>query len=99
MGINSSITVAGGVSAQLSKAASGFTAVNQVTTTASKTSVCGNNNAKNSLMSVHSRSQRLSNAIARDANNIHSVAKEFAAIDQKVKNGFDGLALNGLKLW
>ncbi|WP_086313632.1 hypothetical protein A5821_001157 [Enterococcus sp. 7F3_DIV0205] len=96
MGVNSSLTVAGGVSSQLSKAASSFTSVNQPTATANRTKVSGNENAKNSLTSVHSRGQRLSNAIARDGNNIHSVAKEFAAIDQKVKSGFDGLTLNGV---
>lgn len=87
MGINSSLTVAVGVSAQMSNAASGLTSVNVATETASRMSVNENTNAKNSLTSVYSRGQRLSNAIARDGNNIHLVAKEFAAIDPKIKVG------------
>ncbi|MFD1899142.1 TIGR04197 family type VII secretion effector [Enterococcus termitis] len=88
-GINSSLTVAGGVSAQLSQTASGFSSVNQAVSKAERTTVSGNTNAKNSLASIHSRGQRLSNAIARDGNNIHSVAKEFSSIDQKIKQSFD----------
>lgn len=88
-GIKSSLTVAGGVSAQLSQAASGFLSVNEVTSRAERTTVSGNNNAKNSLASIHSRGQRVSNAIARDGNNIHSVAQEFSIIDQKIKKSFE----------
>ncbi len=88
-GINSSLTVAGGISAQLSQTASGFLSINEATSKAERTTVSGNINAKNSLTSIHSRGQRLSNAITRDGNNIHSVAKEFSQIDQKIKQGFD----------
>lgn len=95
MGINSSLSIAGGVSAQMSKAASGLSSVNAVTSVAERTSVSGNTNAKNSLTSVHSRGQRLSNAIARDGNNIHSVAKEFAEIDQKINASMTNL-FNGV---
>jgi type VII secretion effector (TIGR04197 family) len=95
MGINSSLSVAGGVSAQMSKAASGLSSVNGATSLANRTTVSGNMNAKNSLTSVHSRGQRLSNAIARDGNNIHSVAKEFAAVDQKINVGMTNLIPGG----
>lgn len=88
-GIKSSLTVAGSVSAQFSQAASGFSSVNEATNKAERTTVSGNNNAKNSLTSIHSRGQRVSNAIARDGNNIHSVAQEFSVIDQKIKKSFD----------
>ncbi|MFD2387570.1 TIGR04197 family type VII secretion effector [Enterococcus rivorum] len=30
--------------------------------------------------------QRISNALAKDGNNIHSVAQEFEAIDQKINS-------------
>lgn len=82
----------------MSRAASGLLSVNAPTSLADRTSVSGNTNAKNSLTSVNSRGQRLSNIITRDGDNIHLVAKEFAAIDQKVKNYFAGLGLNGFKL-
>ncbi|WP_086444786.1 TIGR04197 family type VII secretion effector [Candidatus Enterococcus lemimoniae] len=88
-GIKSSLTVAGGVSAQFSQAASGFASVNEATTKAERTTVSGNSNAKNSLTSLHSCGQRISNAIARDGNAIHSVAQEFSQIDQKIKKSFD----------
>lgn len=88
-GIKSSVTVAGGISAQFSQVASGFSSVNEAVSKAERTTVSGNSNAKNSLVSIHSRGQRVSNAIARDGNNIHSVAKEFSEIDQKIKRSFD----------
>ncbi|XUD11953.1 hypothetical protein IGJ55_001112 [Enterococcus sp. AZ170] len=88
-GIKSSLNVAGSVSEQFSQAASGFSSVNEASSKAERTTVSGNNNAKNSLASMHRRGQRLSNAIARDGNNIHSVAKEFSIIDQKIKKSFD----------
>ncbi|MGX7149474.1 TIGR04197 family type VII secretion effector [Enterococcus ureasiticus] len=87
--IKSSLTVAASVSEQFSQAASGFSSVNGVTSKAERTTVSGNNNAKNSLTSIHSLGQRISNAIARDGNNIHSVAKEFSLTDQKIKKGFE----------
>lgn len=96
-GIKSSVTVAGDVSAQFSQAASGFSSVNEAVSRAERTTVSGNNNAKNSLTSIHSRGQRVSNVIARDGNNIHSVAKEFSEIDQKIKKNFD-LSLFSLNL-
>ncbi|MTD38329.1 TIGR04197 family type VII secretion effector [Erwinia sp. CPCC 100877] len=95
MKINSSLSVAGGVSAQMNKAASGLSSVAAAATTANRTSVSGNTNAKNSIAAVHSRGQRLSNVIARDGNNIHSVAKEFAAIDQKVQASISDFSLGG----
>ncbi|WP_321386390.1 TIGR04197 family type VII secretion effector [uncultured Enterococcus sp.] len=36
---------------------------------------------------------QLSDALTRDGNNIHSVAEEFAAIDQQLGKGFDGLTI------
>lgn len=96
-GIKSSVTVAGDVSAQFSQAASGFSSVNEAVSRAERTTISGNNNAKNSLTSIHSRGQRVSNVIARDGNNIHSVAKEFSEIDQKIKKNFD-LSLFSLNL-
>ncbi|MGX7246040.1 TIGR04197 family type VII secretion effector [Enterococcus quebecensis] len=88
-GIKSSLTIAGGVSTQFSQVASGFASVNQTTSKAERTTVSGNNKAKNSLSCIHSRGLRVSNAIARDGNNIHSVAKEFNEIDQQIKEVFD----------
>lgn len=87
-GIKSSLTVAESISAQFSQAASGFLSVNQASK-AERTTVSGNNNAKNSLTNLHSRGQRISNAITRDGNAIHSVAKEFSLIDQKIKKDFE----------
>lgn len=96
-GINSSLTVAEGISAQFSQVASGFSSVNEVGTKAERTTVSGNNQAKNSVTRIHDRAQRLSNAIARDGNNIHSVAKKFSQIDQKIKRSID-LAIFSPKL-
>lgn len=87
--IKSSLTVAEEISVQFSQVASGFLAVNEVIDTAERTTVSGNTNAKNSLASLHNRARCLSNALTRDGNNIHSAAKEFSAIDQKIKNSFE----------
>lgn len=94
-GIKSSLTVAGSVSSSLSRTASALTAVQSPSQLADRTNVLGNSNAKRSGADLVSSLHKISNAIAKDGNNIHSVAKEFASIDQKSKRAFNGLSLGG----
>ncbi|MGC6767343.1 TIGR04197 family type VII secretion effector [Enterococcus sp. LJL128] len=91
-GLNVNYTVAGVVSQRLSQAASVLANSSAPTATASKTNVSGNKNAQRCLQRMPASSQAVSNALTRDGNNIHSVSQEFAAIDQKLSKGFDGLS-------
>lgn len=94
-GISSNLTVASGVSNALSRAASALTAVQAPSSFAERTNVSGNVNAKKSSVDLLSALQSLSNNLAKDGNNVHSVAQEFAAIDQKIKGNMDGLNIGG----
>lgn len=85
----SSLTVAGVISARFNHTVRGFSSVNKTTCKAEHTTLSGNNNAQNSLTSIHSRGQRIANAITRDGNHIHSKAQEFSLIDQTIKQPFD----------
>ncbi|MBO0438886.1 TIGR04197 family type VII secretion effector [Candidatus Enterococcus ikei] len=87
--VNSSLIAASDVSSRFNKVASGFSSINAATIKAERTTVHGNTNAKNSLARFHSRGQRLANVVARDGNYIHSVAKEFNLIDQKIEKNFN----------
>ncbi|MGC6768914.1 TIGR04197 family type VII secretion effector [Enterococcus sp. LJL51] len=87
--VNSSFSVASSISARLSQVASGFSSVHSVTSLASRTTVTGNTNAKKSISDLYDRGIRISNALAKDGNNINSVAKEFSKIDQNLQKGFE----------
>lgn len=85
MAIQSNSTVAGGISASFSRSASALTAIQASHSIANRTTVSGNQQAQKSDADFSQRLQRIANAITKDGNNIHSVAKEFEAIDQKIK--------------
>jgi type VII secretion effector (TIGR04197 family) len=82
--IKSDETIAGKVSEQMSRAATNLVSGQAPTTLAEKTTVSGNEAAKSSISTLISASTRLSNALTQDGNNLHTVAKEFAEIDQKM---------------
>lgn len=94
-GISSNLTVAGGVSNALSRAASSLIAVQAPSSFADRTNVSGNANAKKSGVDLVTAIHTISNNVAKGGNNIHSVASEFAAIDQKIKVKMDGLNFGG----
>lgn len=85
--------VAAAASQRMSQAASALASVSTTGNSSSRTTVSGNNNAKSSIQRTVQSGQRISNALARDGNNIHSVAQEFSAIDQKLGQKFDGFSI------
>ncbi|WP_207696178.1 hypothetical protein DOK67_0002092 [Enterococcus sp. DIV0212c] len=87
--VKSSLNAASDVLARFNQVANGFSSINAATVKAERTTVHGNTNAKNSLSRLHSRGQRIANVVARDGNYIHSVAKEFNLIDQKIEKNFN----------
>ncbi|MBL1223676.1 TIGR04197 family type VII secretion effector [Enterococcus sp. BWR-S5] len=87
------VTIAGAASQQFSQAASALNSVSLPAASAGQTNVSGQSNAQNTIQRMSVVGQQISNALARDGNNIHSVAEEFAAIDQKLGKGFDGLTI------
>ena len=93
--ISSNLSIAGSVSSSLSQAASGLSGVQNPSTFAECTNVSGNSNARKSGTDLVNALHKISDSIAKDGNNIHSVAQEFAAIDQKIKNQLDSLSLGG----
>lgn len=72
-----------------SQAASALLVIQAPTSLAERTTVSGDNQAKSSGSDLAAALQGISNALAKDGNNVYSVAKEFAAIDQQVKAQFD----------
>ncbi|MBP2099020.1 TIGR04197 family type VII secretion effector [Enterococcus rivorum] len=86
MAIKSNTTIAGGISASFSRSASALNAINAPASSANRTTVIGNQQAQKSGLDFGQRLQRISNALAKDGNNIHSVAQEFEAIDQKINS-------------
>ena len=97
-GVSVKLGVAASVSQKVSQAASALASVSATGSTASRTTVSGNSNAQQTIQRTIQSGQRISNALARDGNNIHSVAEEFSAIDQRIGQGFDGFStLSGPK--
>lgn len=88
MGIKSSLSVAGNVSASFSKSATVLNSINASTSVASRTNVVGNAKAKESTITFGRSLKQLSSSIVSTGNNIHSVAKDFAQIDQQGANEF-----------
>ncbi len=82
--IKSNVTVASGVSQSFSQAASQLMAVQTTSTLAERTTVSGNQSAKESGADLVALLQQLSDSIAKDGNNVHSAAQEFEGIDQKI---------------
>jgi type VII secretion effector (TIGR04197 family) len=87
------VTIAGAASQQLSQAASELNSVSVLAASSRRTNVSGQSNAQSTIQRMSVVGQQISNALTRDGNNIHSVAEEFAAIDQKLGKGFDGLTV------
>ncbi|WP_321386357.1 TIGR04197 family type VII secretion effector [uncultured Enterococcus sp.] len=91
-GVSVKLGVAASVSQKMSQAASALAGVATTGSTASRTTVSGNSNAQQTIQRISQSGLRISNALTRDGNNIHSVAKEFSVIDQKIGQGFDGFS-------
>lgn len=91
--VDSNLTVAGAASQKFSQAASALNSVSVPVVSAGQTNVCGQSNAQSTMQRMGTVGQQISNALARDGNNIHSVAEEFVAIDQKLGKGFKGLTV------
>lgn len=91
--VDSNLTVAGAASQELSQAASALNNASAPTAGAGKTHVSGQSNAQSTMQRIGVVGQQISGALTRDGNNIHSVAEEFAAIDQKLGKSFDGLKI------
>lgn len=90
------LSVASVASQKFSQAASVLNNVMLPTTCVDRTNVSGQSSAQNTIQRMSSVGVQLSNALTRDGNNIHSVAEEFSAIDQKLGKGFDGrMVLSG----
>lgn len=89
--VDSNLTVAGAASQKFSQAASALNSISAPAASAGQTNVSGQSNAQSTIQRMSMVGAQISNALARDGNNIHSVAEEFAAIDQKLGKGFDGL--------
>jgi len=89
--IKSSVSIAGNVSLKFSQAASELTALQEPAALAERTNTAGNTVAKSSGAQVASLLHQVADALVKDGNNIHSVAKEFAAIDQNIKQQFDAI--------
>lgn len=90
-GLDVNLTVAESASQKLSQAASALKGASTPTAIASQTNVSGQNNAQNTMQRISAVGQKVSHALTRDGNNIHSVAKDFAAIDQQIGKSFEGL--------
>lgn len=83
MTINSNSSIAGDISALFSQSASALNSIS-VAVSASNTNVSGNAPAAQSLNTFQQGLTGLSNSVVSAGNNIHSVAKEFDQIDQKI---------------
>jgi len=91
--VDSNLTVAGAASQKFSQAASALNSVSVPATSTGRTNVSGQSGAQSTVQRMSAVGSQISNALTRDGNNIHSVAEEFAAIDQKLGKGFDGLSV------
>lgn len=93
MAINSNSGIAGRVSASFSKSASALNSINASTSVASRTNVAGNQQAKTSTIQYGTGLKQLSTSIVSAGNAIHSVAKDFATIDQQAAQQFQANSL------
>ncbi|MGC6769244.1 TIGR04197 family type VII secretion effector [Enterococcus sp. LJL128] len=91
--LNVSGSIAGTVSSRFSQAASALNSMSQPGPAANRTNVSGQSSAQNVISRMSGVGGQISNALTRDGNNIHSVASEFAAIDQQLGKGFNGLSI------
>lgn len=91
--VDSTLTVAGAASQKFSQSSSGLNGISVPAASAGQTNVSGQSNAQSTIQRMGTVGQQIANALVRDGNNIHSVAEEFAAIDQKLGEGFNGLTV------
>lgn len=83
MTINSNSSVAGNASTSFSQSASLLNSINIASTT-SRINVSGNASAEASISNFQNGLKRVSNSVVSAGENIHSVAREFERIDQKI---------------
>lgn len=83
MTINSNSSIAGSASASFSQSASLLNSINVVPTT-SRINVSGNAAAEESISAFQNGLKQVSTSVVSAGDNIHSVAKEFERIDQKI---------------
>jgi len=88
MGVKSSLSIAGGVSSNLSNAANQLNSITASTSTASRTNVAGNEKAKSTSITLGKDVKTLAESIVSAGKNIHSVAKDFSEIDLKAAQQF-----------
>lgn len=88
MGVKSSLSVAGGVSASFSKSASALNSVTSLTNTASRTNISGNATAVEAASTYGQGLKQLSTSLVTAGSKIHSVAKYFSEIDQQAAQKF-----------
>jgi len=94
MKINSNSSIASGVSASFSQSASALNRIS-VSVSAGQINVDGNSTAVQSVTSFQFCLQNVSNSVVKAGDNIHSVAKEFEHIDQKIAQ-LPNLSFGGL---
>lgn len=95
MSINSTTSVAGGVSASFSQSASVLNSIS-VSISSCQTNVAGNSTAVQSFSTFQSSLKGVSTSVVQAGDNIHSVAKEFERIDQKIAQ-LPTLSFGGLR--
>jgi len=95
MTINSNASIASGVSASFSQSASALNHIS-VSVSAGQINVAGNSTAVKSVTSFQSSLKNVSNSVVKAGDNIHSVAKEFEQIDQKIVQ-LPNLSFGGLR--
>ncbi|MBO0466986.1 TIGR04197 family type VII secretion effector [Enterococcus plantarum] len=88
MGIKSSLSIAGNVSASFSQSANALNNIKGPTNIATRTNVRGNAKAKETATNFGNDIKQLSASIVATGKNIHSVAKDFSEIDLKASHQF-----------
>ncbi|OJG69965.1 type VII secretion effector [Enterococcus quebecensis] len=88
MGIKSSLSVAGSVSASFSQSANALNNIKGSTNIATRTNVSGNGKAKETAATFEKDIKQLATSIVSAGKNINAVAKDFSAIDLKASQQF-----------
>lgn len=83
MTVNSTLSVAGGVSSSFSQSASALNRIS-VSVPSGQTEVAGNSASLNSFSTFQTGLKGISTSVVTAGDNIHSVATEFDRIDQKL---------------
>ncbi|MBO0472428.1 TIGR04197 family type VII secretion effector [Enterococcus ureasiticus] len=88
MGIKSSLSVAGNVSASFSQSANALNNIKGSTNIATRTNISGNAKAKETTTTFGQDIKQLATSIVAAGKNINSVAKDFSEIDLKASQQF-----------